>query len=148
MKVLFVCTGNTCRSPMAEGILRQMAKDKGLDIEVGSAGIAVYDGDLAAKNSIDAMKEINIDISQHRSAQLHRAMIEEYDLILTMSSGHKHGILSNFPRSGDKVFTLLEYAYGTNKDVADPYGGSLGIYLETRDEIYGAIEEIVGSYEI
>ena len=143
MKILFVCTGNTCRSPMAEGILKDMAKKEGLDLEVKSAGLAVYDGDNAAKNSIEAMREIDIDILNHRSSQLHRGLIEESDLILTMASGHKHGILMDFTMYGNKVFNLLEYAYGRDKDVEDPYGGSLELYRKTRDEIYEAVVEIV-----
>lgn len=143
MRVLFVCTGNTCRSPMAEGILKNIAENKGLDIEVKSAGISVYDGDYAAENSVNAMKEINIDISEHRSSQLHSQLVGESDLILTMSTGHKEVIISNFPSSKGKVFNLLEYAYGLDRDVVDPYGRSLEFYEKTRDEIYMAIGEII-----
>lgn len=143
MNILFVCTGNTCRSPMAEGLLRYIAQDQGLDIEVKSAGIAVYQDDYAAINSIDTMRDINIDISDHKSIQIDEDLIDEADLILTMASGHKDAILFQFPLCEDKVFNLLEYAYDMDKDVADPFGGSLETYEKTRDEIYRAILDIV-----
>ncbi len=148
MKVLFVCTGNTCRSPMAEGILKSMAKEKNLSLEVKSAGISVFDGDNASKNSIEAMKKIGIDISGHKSRQLHRELIDEADLILTMSKSHKEFIISRFPSYKNKVFTLLEYAHKTNRDVADPFGGSLTLYEHTRDEIYQAIEKTIDNGQL
>lgn len=143
MKFLFVCTGNTCRSPMAEGILRKLAEDNNLDIEVKSAGLAVYENGPAADNSIKAMKAINIDISDHRSSQLNREMLEEAQIILTMSTGHKYGILMDFPQYEDKIYTLIEYAKNEAGDIGDPFGGSYGLYEKTRDEIAGLIQFIV-----
>lgn len=145
MKVLFVCTGNTCRSPMAEGILKRIIKEKGLNMKVYSAGVAVYQGDRASRNSIKAMNNIGIDISEHQASQISHELIEDADLILTMSNSHKDFILSSFESSKDKTFTLLEYAYKTDKNVADPFGGNLAMYEKTRDEIYEAIENIVNS---
>lgn len=124
---------------MAEGILRDIANKKNLDIEVSSAGVSVYDGDVPNKKSVDAMDKIGIDIRGHRSTQLHRQLVEETDVILTMSIDHKENILSDFPSSVGKVFTVIEYAYGLEKDVVDPYGRSLEFYEKTRDEIYQAI---------
>ncbi|HAE92070.1 protein-tyrosine phosphatase [Tissierella praeacuta DSM 18095] len=148
MKILFICTGNTCRSPMAEGILKFMIEKNNLNIEVESAGISVFHGDNASKNSIEAMKKIGIDISRHRAKQIHGELVNDARLILTMSKSHKDFIILNFPRSRDKVFTLLEYAYKLDKDVVDPFGGRLTVYENTRDEIYRAIEKIINSGQL
>ncbi|CAK7049092.1 protein tyrosine phosphatase [Tissierella sp. P1] len=148
MIVLFVCTGNTCRSPMAEGILKSIAKEKKLSLEVKSAGISVFDGDNASRNSIEAMKKIGIDISKHKARQLHRDLVDEADLILTMSRPHKEIIISNFPSAKDKIFALLEYVYKIDKDIADPYGGNLLLYEHTREEIYKAIKKIIDNGQL
>ena len=143
MKVLFVCTGNTCRSPMAEGILKDLAEKKGLDIEAASAGISVYFGDMANIKSIEAMDKIGLDISGHISKHLSEEMVEEADLILTMSRNHKESILFSHPDGIEKIFTLNEYGLGRNRDIKDPFGQSLEVYEKTRDEIYKAIEGLI-----
>lgn len=143
MKILFVCTGNTCRSPMAEGILKSMAKERNLDIKVGSAGVSVLPGDRAARNAIKTMADLGLDISKHSSSQMNYELAEEFDLILTMSNSHRDIILSEFPQTREKTFTLMDYAYGNNGNVIDPFGGSLDMYEKTRDEIYEALEKIL-----
>lgn len=148
MKVLIVCTGNTCRSPMAEGILRDLALKNDMDLEVKSAGTYAYDGDSASDNAITAMRDINIDISNHKSRLIHKELIDEADLILTMSSSHKKAIVSKFPEARDKTYLLNDYAFGEIKDIEDPFGGSLSYYEKARDEIYRALEKIVNSEQV
>lgn len=141
MKVLFVCTGNTCRSPMAEGILRDLAKNKSLNIEVESAGVAALDGSPVSNNSIEAMKNIGIDIENYTSNMLTKYMVEESDLVLTMAKSHKNIILRNYSPKNKKIYTIHEYINSSDGDVIDPYGGNLNIYEKTRDEIYQLIEK-------
>lgn len=142
MHILFVCTGNTCRSPMAEGILRDMAEKKDLDIEVSSAGIFAHDGGDISLNAIGVMEEIGIDISDYRSKTIDEELLEKADIVLTMGHSHKLFIEEKYEDYRDKVFTLLDYVYGFKSDIVDPYGGDLEIYKQTRDEIYQAIREM------
>ena len=113
VKILFVCTGNTCRSSMAEGILKEMLKekdDKYEDIQVLSAGISAIDGDPPSEFALKALEEQGIDISQHCAKQLSSKMVKEADLILTMTVAHKNMILSIISEAKEKTYTLKEYA--------------------------------------
>lgn len=137
-KVLFVCTGNTCRSPMAEAIFNRIAKEKGICAEAESAGLFA-DGGCASENSVAVLKELGIDIEGRKSRQVTTEMIEKADLVLTMSASHKAALMK---LGGDKVKTLAEYA-GAAEDVTDPFGGSAEIYRQCRDLIYDLTEKAV-----
>ncbi|MDO5397331.1 MAG: low molecular weight protein arginine phosphatase [bacterium] len=132
MNILFVCTGNTCRSPMAAAVLSKIADDNDMDLMIDSAGIMAEDGAPASDNAISAMIEMRIDISNHRAHQITNDDIIQADLILTMTEGQKMIIEPLAPK---KVFTLNEFA-GSYGDISDPYGGDLEEYRETAQEIY------------
>ena len=130
MRIIFVCTGNTCRSPMAEGILKSIYKD----YEVLSRGLYVPEEIGASFFSIKAMQEMDIDISGHKSKQLTVGEAEDCDLVITMTKSHKNIIISSYPKFSDKTFTLSEFA-GEEGDVRDPYGMDEDTYRECAKQI-------------
>ena len=132
MNILFVCTGNTCRSAMAAAIMDKIAVENDLDVFIESAGIFAEDGQGASENAIKALMKYSIDLSGHRTQPVTEDLIKQCDLILTMTEGHKQ-ILE--PLAKGKVYTLLEYA-GSSGDISDPYGGDLEEYEEVAQEIY------------
>lgn len=143
MKVLFVCTGNTCRSPMAEGLFRQMVELEGLDIDVLSAGTMAGNGIFPSENSVLAMEELDIDIRNHRARQITQELLDNADLVLTMGESHKGYILHNYSIGNNKIFSLLEFGEGRRADIVDPYGGSSSIYEKTRDEIERVLKKVL-----
>lgn len=148
MKILFICTGNTCRSPMAEGILNSLAAERGLDIKAESAGIFVLESSSPSEYAIKAAAERGIDISDHKSLQLSQDKAEEADLILTMTMTHKMLIEQAFPDFASKVYTLTEYVCENDTtDVPDPYGGDLTIYKSCFDSLYEYVGMLVNKIE-
>lgn len=140
IRVLFVCTGNTCRSPMAEAILKSMNVP---GVEVKSAGVFAVDGNDASLHSQQVLEEEKI-IHFHSSSPLTAKAAEWATYILTMTSGHKQTVIGMYPDAGRKTFTLKEFAGAKkNWDIIDPFGGSLDIYRTTYKEIYENIEKAV-----
>ncbi len=144
-KILFVCTGNTCRSPMAEFLLRDFLEEEGIaDISIQSAGISTMDGMEASQKAVTALQELGIDLQSHRSKRLDGGLLAEADLILTMTREHRDFILKNREVKEKNIYTLKEFVgLKDNKDIVDPYGRTIKDYRQTRDEISDSLQKLI-----
>ncbi len=147
MKVMFVCTGNICRSAMADGMLRKKALERKLDIEVYSCGIYAEDGDYATYNAIYVAKNYDVDISNHRATNIRNSKIEEMDIILCATKSHKEAVMYMYPNLKGKIYTMKEYARidnnGQDMDIKDPWGYDTDIYNNCINEIEKCLEKIL-----
>ncbi len=147
-RIIIVCTGNTCRSPMAEGILKSILDHRGEDgIIVSSAGISGMDSYPAASNAIEAAKHWNIDISGHRARSLTEEMIADADLLLAMSSEHVEFILKADSSAVNKTFLMKAFPkpYSPAQErVDDPIGGLLDQYNRTFLELDDLLRQAEG----
>ncbi len=137
--IVLVCTGNTCRSPMAEGLLRKRLEAAGepwREVNVISAGVAASDGAMASPQAVDVMEAQGIDISCHESRPLSDAIMHRADVVLTMTRGHRAAILAAWPDMTDCVHTLRH----DGGDIADPVGGSIEMYEQCAAQIASELD--------
>src|SRR2546429_7259309 len=143
--ILFVCTGNVCRSPMAEGIFRQAVQGRG-NYRVVSAGLGAMEGQPPSSHAVVAVKELGIDISDQRSRMLTPDLVQQADYIFGMTHSHVDTVMLLYPQSAEKTFLLREFDETLDlfeKDISDPIGGSYDIYLNCRDQIEQGIASLL-----
>ena len=143
--ILFVCTGNVCRSPMAEGLFRHAVKGRG-DFRAFSAGVGAIEGQPPSGYAVQALQELGVDISAHRSRMLTADAVNQADYIFGMTHGHVDAINLLYPQATEKTFLLREFDETLDifeKDIPDPIGGSYEIYLDSRDQIEQGIASML-----
>jgi protein arginine phosphatase len=139
MNIYLLCTGNTCRSPMAEAILRSKNIE---NLSVRSAGIHAQDGFPIADNAKTLIEEADMPYT-NQSRTLSREDVEWADYILTMTESHKRVLLQLFPENQEKISTLKGFlSPSANEDVHDPYGGNLETYRETFNELTELMDQL------
>ncbi len=147
-KIMFICTGNTCRSVMAEGMMKKMLQDVGRsDVEIFSAGLHASTGEFSTDEAVMVMQEdYDVDILQHESLNVKDSNIRDMDLILCAT----HAILTTleykYPELAHKIFTIKEYAYGPevdDKDIEDPWGYPVQVYRKCAKEIKDSLDKII-----
>jgi protein-tyrosine-phosphatase len=141
MHILFVCTGNTCRSPMAEGLLREALTARGIDhVTVASAGTGAWQGAPVSEGAYLVGLEHGLDLSEHRARLLTRDLVREADLVLTMSGHH----LARVAELGGEHKVHLLGTYGgrgpAHCEVTDPFGAELASYRTT----FAELQELIG----
>lgn len=149
-KIMFVCTGNICRSAMAEYLMNKILQDKGLqnDMDICSSGVFAYNNQNPTQKAIEVMKEKNIDITGHSAVNTANSNIMNMDLILCMTNAHKLQINHRYPELMDKTYTLKEYVVydnNQNKDVniEDPYGFGVSVYQECIGQIESCLYKLI-----
>lgn len=154
MKIMFICTGNICRSAMAQWLLKYKVEERKMDnIEVYSCGVYAEDGDTPTWEAKRVMiDEYSIDMSKHRATNIVNSNIKEMDLILCATLSHKRDVLRIYPDLEGKVFTMKEYVgyerqYHDKFDIKDPWGYDIETYRACVAEIDECLELLLDKIE-
>ncbi len=148
MKIMFICTGNICRSAMAHKLLEKKLKDNKINnVEVYSCGIYAYDGDIPTEEASEVMEEYGVDMSTHKATNIAHSKIKEMDLILCATMQHKNTIIRMYPELKDKLYTMKEYINDNNQpkdlDIKDPWGYGIETYRFCASEIEQCIDKLI-----
>ena len=134
MKVLFVCTGNTCRSPIAEAVFNSLNTDD--NITSNSAGISIVPGSKVSKESAELIyRELKLDLKNRKAKQIENELLEESDLVLAINKYVRDYLIKYYK---NKIFALSEYV-GVEDEIKDPYGGTVSVYKNTYNQIKGSV---------
>ena len=145
-QILFVCTANVCRSPIAEAIFNALASDAGLPYEAKSAGVAALKNEPMAPNASAALEEVGIyNTTEHRARQVSGEMLEDADLVLAMGPRHVAKLRRTFGGSLGEVYTLPEYVGSGpgGEEVPDPYGSTMTAYRASVRQLLEYVELLV-----
>lgn len=160
--MLFVCTGNTCRSPFAEGLLKKLLHDrygsKASSVRISSAGTYAFSGVEPPPDALKGAGKFGLDLSGHRSRSIHLSMMEAADVIFCMTAMHRSHLIARFPWYEDRIFVLKKYALeGSGKDISqipdedldipDPIGQGIPFYVQVFKEIKENLEQVVKRWE-
>ncbi len=140
--VLFVCTANMCRSPMAEVLFGEIVRNEGEaeDWWIDSAGVSAFDGEQATNNTRLVAGERGMDLTSHRSKLTSREVVEPFSLVLVMEERHRMMLREAFPDLSDRIYLLTEMI-GGREDVHDPIGTDIANYRAMADEVNTALTE-------
>ena len=137
MKVLFVWTGNTCRSPIAEAVFNSLNTDD--NITSNSAGISIVPGSKVSKESAELIyRELKLDLKNRKAKQIENELLEESNLVLAMTRYGRDYLKTYYKNYKNKIFTLFEYV-GVEDEIKDPYGGTVSVYKNTYNQIKGSV---------
>lgn len=143
-RILIVCTGNTCRSPMAEALLKHKIQSENLAEQITVLSAGTFAGGAAAShNAVKVMRARGLKLDEHTSRQVSAVLVQAVDLILTMTESHKRLVLSLTPEAAGKIYTLSEFA-GQAGDVLDPFGGSEAMYEKCARQIAASLDKSWG----
>lgn len=146
LRVLFVCTGNICRSPLAEGYLRHLCQTNGYSkIETDSAGISALRGSPPSKEAVAVAEDLGFDISMLKSRQFNKSDLTNFDLILTMTVEQRKWIIENYKANTKRIRLLRELSAtdGESLDIPDPIGLGISSYMETFRYIKKSVENLL-----
>ncbi len=149
MKIMFICTGNICRSAMAHGLLKKKLADKKINnVYVYSSGIYASIGDVPTYEARRVMEEYNVDIKNHKATNIRYSNIEEMDLVLCATLEHKETVIKLYPKLKGKVFTMKEYVnysreYHDSINIKDPWGYDLETYRSCAGEIDECLDLLI-----